>query len=125
MADKYVQVRQQLENKLFSRFARNVTFKKLTTPSYTVRGDLDRDSSVYKESAIRLLDYDIFGDRRSYQSFGEVSEDQRDAVIPFDVDITTDDLLLIDGVDYIVRNVESPRLPEVIVNIVRIEKVQS
>jgi hypothetical protein len=118
--DKETQIKNQLENKLFQRFSKTVTFKKPSTPTYNDRGEIV--SIEYTESSIRLVNYNITSEEDAKQRWGEWVPGDQEAVIPYDVVVDVDDLITIRGVDYIVKNIRQPELPGVLVNIVHLRK---
>ena len=120
---KQVQIRTQLENKLFSQYGKTATLKKASSPIYNDWNEFVSDSWI--ETSITIVNYDIFSDRKARYKYGNLSEGDQECIIPYSETVTTDDRLVIDGVEYTIENVEKPQLPDLVVNIVRISKLQS
>jgi len=114
-------IRNKLDNSLFNRFGKSVTFKKVTTPTYNSRGEIT--STSYTESTITIVDYSITTGDKSREKWGEVRAGDRVAAIRYDVDVEIDDLITIRGVDYRVINVREPELPDVVVILAHLTKV--
>lgn len=122
MVDKYVQVRTQLENKIFVPYGRTATLYYNPSITYNDYGEINTGSTTYNELAITIVDYDIITSRLNYQRFAKVREGERTFITDYSSSIEVDDYLYVDSQLFKVVNVETPRLPEVIVNIVDVVK---
>lgn len=118
---KEEQIKDQLESKLFSRFSKNATLKRALTPTYNNRGEVLEQT--YQEVNIRLVNYNITSQSDAVERWGEWVTGNQEAVIPYDVELTTNDLIVFGGSEYYIRAIRQPELPGVLVNIVRLEKV--
>lgn len=118
---KEQQIKEQLESKLFFRFSKNATLKRALTPTYNNRGEILEQT--YQEVNIRLVNYNITSQSDAVERWGEWVTGNQEAVIPYDVELSTNDLLVFGGNEYYIRAIRQPELPGVLVNIVRLEKV--
>lgn len=122
MVDKYVQVRTQLQNKIFTPYGRTATFYYDPTFSYDEYGELDSTLTTFLETTITIVDYDIFTSRLNYQRFNKVREGDRTFITDYTSTIEVGDYINVDSTNFKVVSVETPRLPEIIVNIVDVVK---
>ena len=112
---KQDQIRSQLQTKVFDGYSKVATLYKETTPIYNSRGE--KTSDTWSKSSISIVDYDIIAEAKSFMRMGVVKEGDRQAVIPYDVSISTDDYLKIGSEFFRVVNIEKPSLPDVVVQI--------
>jgi len=119
---KQNQIRTQLNNKLFDQFGKTATFKKKTSPIYNDRGEFESDT--WAESEVTIVNYDIFNDRKARYKYGDLKEGDQECIIPYDISVSSSDRLIINGVEYSIESVQTPELPNIVVNIVRLSKIQ-
>jgi len=112
---KQDQIRQQLNTKVFNVFGKVVSLYKETTPTYNSRGEVE--TATYSISSITIVDYDIIAEAKTFIRAGALKEGDRQAVIPYDIGITTDDYIKIGSEFFRVISVEKPSLPDVVVQI--------
>jgi hypothetical protein len=103
--------------------AKSVTFKKVSTPTYNNRGEII--SSTYTESTVTIVDYSINKSSKSREQWGEFLAGDRVAAIPYNVDVGVDDIFVIRSEDYRVVDVRTPELPDVVVVLAQLRKVES
>ena len=120
MVEKYVSVRNKLDAKVFSPYGISVTFKKKSSPVYNSRGE---ESSVTTTSSTFLIvPYNVMADRQSFEKFGNLNEGDFDAAVRYDTDISIDDEVTFNGVDYKVKEIGEEYLKEIVVIIIRLTK---
>lgn len=120
MVEKYVSVRSKLDTKVFTPYGISVTFKKKSTPVYNSRGELSSETTT--ESTLLIVPYNLMADRQSYQKFGQLDEGDFDAAVRYDTDISIDDEVTFNGVDYKVKEIGEEYLKEIVVIIIRLTK---
>lgn len=120
MVEKYVQIRDKLERKLFSVYGKEVTLKKKGTPILNSRDEVE--SYTYTESTIKIVPYNLIADAESFQDFGTVNEGDMDAAVSYDTDIAIQDQIVMEGVTYTIKAVNENYLPENVVFIIRLTK---
>lgn len=114
--------REDLDDEIFSEIGKTVTLINESSPIYNSRGELE--SSTQVSSSITAVPYNIVNDRQSHQSFGELVEGDMDMVVRYDQTINIDDLVVIDGVIYKVKEVAENYLPDNVATIVRLTKTE-
>jgi hypothetical protein len=114
-------IRTKLANKIFTPYGKSVTLKSPSLPTYNTRGELE--SQTLTSSTITVVPYNIIGNRRSYEPFGELKSGDLEIAVPYNVTIDVDYLITMDGSDYKVVQVEKNYLPDNVVTIVRVVKV--
>lgn len=110
-------IRAQLQSKVFDAFGKSVTIK---TPTITYDAWGSEASRTEASTTTVGVDYDIVYSRKNYEKFGDLNEGEREIVLPYDTVITTDDKITINSEDFIVKQIEKPSLPDVVVVIVRL-----
>lgn len=119
---KFAQVRTQLENKIFVPYGRVASHYRTPTIVYDNRGEIDDELTSFDSTEISIVDYDITTSRLSLQSFGKIREGDRTFITNYLTTLVVGEYLFVDGQLFKIINVETPRLPEVIVNIVDVVK---
>lgn len=115
-------IRTSLQNRLFSVYGKSVTLKSQGTPTYNSRGEID--TQPYTESTITIVDYSINKSIKSREQWGEFLAGDRVAAIPYDVTVAVDDLIEIRGEDFRVVELRTPELPDVVVILAQLRKVE-
>lgn len=115
-------VRSKLQTKVFDVIGKSVTLKSAGTPTYNDRGEAIL--SPYTESTVTVVPYNILTHKETFEGFGEVSEGDMDMAVPYDVIVAKKDIFTIESVDYEVRQIEQNFLPDNVVSIIRVSKVQ-
>lgn len=119
--NKQVQIRTQLQNKVFSQFGKEATLYKQGTPVYNDRGEIiDND---FTSEAITIVNYNITTATKNVEMWGSWNPGDQEAIIAYTVVINIDDRVEFGGVTYNIAEIRKPELPETLVNIVRLEKV--
>lgn len=121
MASKQDQIRNKLQTKVFSVFGKTVTLKSKSAVVYNDRGE--EENQTLTSSSIEIVPYNIVHNSTSHQQFGELKAGDMDAAVPYTVDISKGDLLTIESEDWIVRELEKNYLPDNVVTIVRLSRV--
>lgn len=115
-------VREKLQTKIFDVIGKTVTLKKKDTPTYNSRGE--EEDTTYSESEIIIVPYNVFSQRQEYEAFGAANSGDFDFAVPYDTSIDIDDLITMEGEDWRVKDIEPSFLPEKVVIILRVSKVQ-
>lgn len=118
-------IRTKLQQKLFSTgagLANTATLIKKSSPIYNTRGEEEDYTAV--EVDIKIIPYNLMYHTQTYQAFGQLSEGQFDAAIPYDVDIEKGDKIELDSEVYFVINIEQNLLPGNVVTIARFSREQ-
>ena len=114
-------IRVKLQSKLFNQIAKSVTFIKITQPTYNTRGELE--SYLQSTSSLSIVPYNLIEESRSYQPFGVLNAGQFDAAVPYGTDINKEDQIVMESVTYSIVNVDPNYLPDNVVTIIRLERV--
>lgn len=122
MTTKQDLIRAKLQSKIFNVFGKSVTLKKKDAPTYNDRGE--EVDTEYTSSDITIVPYNVIEQEQSYQAFGELIEGDMDAAVPYDISIDEGDLIEMDEIDYKVRSKAINPLPENVVTIIRLTRVQ-
>jgi len=115
-------IRTQLQVKIFDAFGKSVTLNSKTATTYNDRGEEEIVSA--SSSTVTIVPYNVFFDRQTHQAFGELNEGEMDAAVPYDVTIAVGDTFTIDSEDWEIRDLIKNYLPDNVVTIIRIAKVQ-
>ena len=116
-------IREKLQTKVFDVIGKSVTLINKSSPTYNTRGDLI--SAVSTSSTITIVPYDITSDKRLFETWGNVNEGQMDVAIPYDITVGYDDILTIEGTNYLIKEVSPNYLPDNVVTIVRVYEEQA
>ena len=119
---RQTKIRNKLKTKVFDRLGKNVTLKSKNTPTYNDRGE--EESVTYSSSTIKIVPYNIFSHRETYEAFGTMSEGDMDAAVPYDVTINRGDIVEVESEDYEVKEIQPNYLPGNVVTIIRLSRVQ-
>ena len=117
------EVRDDLEEEVFTEFGKTVTLKTKGSPVYNTRGELE--SSTESSTDIIAVPYNIIETRESNQPFGELQEGDLDMAVKYDQSIETGDIVTIESIDYRVDQVDKNFLPDNVVTIVRLMRTQT
>jgi len=118
---KQTQIRTQLQNKVFSQFGKDATLYKQGTPVYNVRGEISDNNFV--SETITIVNYNITKNTRNQDKWGSWKMGDMEAIIPYDVTVTVDDRIEVNGKTYNVSEIRPPELPDVLVVIVKLEEL--
>ena len=116
-------IRTKLNNKVFVPYGKSVTLSRLSATTTNTRGETEILSKTV--STINIVPYNIVSNRQTNQSFGVLDSGQMDCAIPYNVTVSTGDLLTIEGYDWKITQIEYNFLPDNVVTIARIQKVQT
>ena len=116
------EIRDDLDNEVFGEFGKTVTLTSFSNPTYNVRGELE--GSTETESSIVVVPYNIIETRTSQNPFGDLQEGDMDVALRYDQVIAKGDVLTMESEDYKVINIEPNWLPDNVVTIVRVVKVE-
>lgn len=117
-------IRTKLSNKVFTPYGKNVVLSRYSTPTYNTRGEVEVAGSL-TASTIKIVPYNIVSNNKSYQTFGTLDSGQMDCAIPYNVTVATGDLLTIEGNNWEIKQIEYNFLPDNVVTIARLQKVQN
>lgn len=123
MVSDQTRFRTKLQSKLFNRIGKSVTFKSRSSVSYNDRNEADSES--WSTSTITIVPYSIIAKEQNYQPFGNLEAGELDAAVLYTVTVAIDDIMTIESVDYRVKRIEPNWLPDNVVTIVRLAKVQT
>ena len=110
-------LRAKLDAKIFTPYGMSTTWKDKTA-TFNVRGE--EGTPTYSESTIVSVPYNTVSGRQSYEVFGALKEGETDAAVKYTVDIDVDDILVIDSINWIVKQVNKNYLTANVVTIVRL-----
>ena len=117
-------VRQDLDDEIFnSDIAKTVTLISKSALVYNSRGE--QESVTNTSSSISVVLYDINHSTQAFQPWSNVDEGDMQAAIRYDVVINKGDYLTIEGEDWIVKEINKNYLPDNVVTIARIARVQN
>jgi hypothetical protein len=116
-------IRSKLQKKVFAKYGKQVTLSSRTATTYNSRGEELTVSAT--TSTITFVPYDVVNTNKTFQAFGPLLEGQIEAAVPYDTVIAIDDTLTMEGVTYQVKNISKSYLPDVVVQIVRLNKIQA
>ena len=114
------EIREDLEEEVFSEFGKTVTLKRKGSPVYNTWGELESHSTT--ETSIVAVPYNIITNRQSHQTFGNLQEGELDMAVKYDQAIAIDDVVTIESQDYNVKEIAKNFLPDNVVTIVRLTK---
>lgn len=116
-------VRAKLQRKVFSIYGKQVTLASRTAVTYNSRGEELTIAST--PTTITIVPYDVVNSDKSFQQFGPLLEGEIEAAVPYDTVIAVDDTLVMDSVTYQVKYISKSYLPDPVVQIVRLNKLQA
>jgi SPP1 family predicted phage head-tail adaptor len=105
---------------VFDLLGKTVTFKKNLSLSYNSRGEETEDTQ--EESSIVIIPYSAVTNDQSYEAFGNVERGDIDAAVKYTVEISIDDTITMDSVDYRVKAIDKTFVPENVVTIIRLSR---
>ena len=106
-----------------SDIAKTVTLISKSALVYNSRGE--QESVTNTSSSISVVLYDINHSTQAFQPWSNVDEGDMQAAIRYDVVINKGDYLTIEGEDWIVKEINKNYLPDNVVTIARIARVQN
>jgi hypothetical protein len=109
--------RDMLQNLIWDKYGKSVTFKKQNSPTYNTRGELV--SSNFTSSTVVCVPYSVLDPERTFQPFGNLKQGDTLLALPHTVDVDTDDVFLIEGVNYVVQDVQPAYFPGLVGTVVR------
>jgi len=116
-------VRQDLDDEIFnSDIAKTVTLISKSAIVYNSRGE--QESVTDTSSSISVVLYDIVHSRETYEAWGQIDEGDMFCAVRYSVTINKGDYLNFESEDWIVKEVQRNYLPDNVVTIVRIARVQ-
>ena len=116
------EIRDDLDNEVFDEFGKTVTLINESLPIYNDRKELE--SSTQVSTDIIAVPYNIIENRQSHQVFGEMDEGDLDMAVRYDQTIAIDNLVVIEGITYKVKDINKNYLPDNVVTIVRLTKTE-
>jgi hypothetical protein len=114
------QVRQRLQDKLFSQYGKTATLRTRGTPTYNERGDITTDS--ISTSSITVVPYDVTS-RKEYERFSEFRPGEVAMAVPYTVSLTPGDEIVLESVTYDIKEVIPNYLVDNVVSIIRCAKI--
>ena len=117
------EIRSDLATELFAVIGKSVTLKSKSTPVYNNRGE--EESQTFTNSNIIIIPYNLVDGRQSFEPFGDLQEGETDAAVPYTVTIKVDDIIVMEGDNWVVKDVSFNYLPDNVVTIIRMVKEQS
>jgi hypothetical protein len=122
MVSKQDLIRNKLAQKVFNVFGKTTILKKETQPTYNTRGELI-DNSITQETVI-TVPYNITLDDLQYESIGELKLGSLQAAVPYTIDISEGDIFEYEGIEWKITTIEKNYLPDNVVTIASLTKVQ-
>jgi hypothetical protein len=123
MVEKYVTIRNKLQSKIFTPYGKSVTLKSKSSPIYNSRGE--EEDQTFTSSTISIVPYNIINADEVHEPFGTLEEGELDAAVAYSVTVAVGDKITMESVDYYIKNVQENYLPENVVSIIRLAKVQA
>ena len=119
MVEEYETLRDDLDAEVFAPYGKSVTLINKSLPIYDDRGELT--SSTETSSTITIVPYNIF-ESRTHEAFGDSNEEVMEAAVRYDVAISENDKIVMEGVTYLVRGKQTNYLPENVAYIINLVK---
>lgn len=116
-------IRTKLQNKIFNKFAKTVTFISKLSPTYNDRGE--EEGYIQSTSSVKIVPYNIVSKKQSYESFGELHSGDMDAAVPYDTTVDVGTYFSMEGINWEVKEVQPNYLPDNVVTIIRISKKEA
>lgn len=114
------QIRERIDNKIFTPLGIVVTFINKQSPIYNTRGDLTGYTSNPVQAPLVPLNF--IKSQISYNPFGDLSNGESDFIVPFDTVIAQDTEFTFEGVDYVIKQIEEYKFPENVLKMFRAHK---
>ena len=114
-------IRTKLNNSLFSRYGKSVTLIKESSPTYNSRGEIT--GSTETSSTITIVDYGITVASKNRLQWGVLETGDRTAAIPYDIDISIDNIIVIRGDRFRIVDIRQPELPDIVVSLALLRKI--
>jgi len=112
--------RADLQSEIFDQVGKSCAISRKSIPVYDERGEIESQTSTV--GTITIVPYNITNDRETHNKFGDLLEGDMDAAVPYEISINVGDIITIDTVDYIVKEVQKNYLPDNVVTIIRLTK---
>ena len=97
-------VRKKLKVKVFDKIGSEATLYVKDSVSYDEYGS--EINVITSTQTITIVPYNLIGGRLNYVAFGDLSEGDTDGVAPYDSPIALKSKITLNGVDYVVINLE-------------------
>lgn len=110
-------IRSDLENDVFSELGKTVTLISKSSPLYNSRGELEGYST--SSSSITVVPYNLFNNTVD-QEFGRTTETEVEMAVPYNITINLEDEIVMEGVTYLVKQVNPNYLPGNVVTIIKV-----
>lgn len=123
MTELYEKVRTKLQSKVFGKLGKTISFISKSSPTYNDRGELEQVTET--TTNIVAVPYDTDSDTLTYQAFGELKEGETDLAIKYDQTVNIDDEIEMEGIKYRVVNISPNYLPENVVTIIRVSRIEN
>ena len=115
------EIRDDLEEEVFSEFGKTVTLTIKGSPVYNERGELEDYTA--SETSIVAVPYNIIESRQSYEAFGDLQSGEMDMAVKWDQDVSIGDIVIIESLTYEIKEIGKNFLPDNVVTIVRLARV--
>ncbi len=111
-------IRTDLQTEVFDEIGKTVTLKNKSTPVYNDRGEIiNYDVS---STDIVIVPYNITDKEQEFVEQGNNKGGEMEAAVPYDITFSIDDIIVMDGVNWLIKRIEPNYLPDNVVTIVRI-----
>lgn len=117
------QIRQKLQDKIFTPYGKSVTLQHDNTHTYNTRGDITAYN--WTSSTISLVPYDFTTQALNFEDFSSFLTGDFFAAVPYSVTISAQDRIVMDGTTYEVKEKLDHLLPTNAVIIIRLTKIVS
>jgi len=116
-------IRSRLQTKVFDRIGKTVSLKSINTATsvYDSRGELT--SPAYTTTTTVMVPYDITKDDRLNEAWGSYVGGSTFMAVPYTITIKIDDIVVMEGYNYVVDRISPNFLPDNVVTIVMLNKL--
>lgn len=113
-------VRNKLATKIFNlkTIGKTIVLKRKSSPLYNDRGELE--SNTETSTNIICVPYNIMDKQQSYERNGILKSGEMEVAVPWDTEVSVDDIMTIESEDWLVKEIFKNYLPENVVTIVRL-----
>ena len=95
------QIRQKLQDKIFTPYGKSVTLKHDNTHTYNTRGDITAYN--WSTSTISIVPYDFTTQALNFEDFSSFVSGEFFAAVPYTVTVSARDQIVMDTVSYEVK----------------------
>lgn len=117
------EMRTDLQEEVFNEIGKTVTLNVKSSKTYNTRGDLENWTTT--SSSVVIVPYNITSNRNNNIAPGQLDEGDMQVAIPYTVTVALGDELVIDGITYRISNIQPNFLPDNVVTIASLTKIEN